>query len=78
MRSVFEVMANSIVNPHCDECGCSVRPLDPLLGPHLCFACQTRVNAEFEARFHDYLSQERPDRKVHIVKLPTDFDRNLK
>lgn len=75
MRSVFEIMANNIVNPCCDECGCSVRPPNPLLGPHLCFDCQRRSSAEFDARFRDYLSQERPDRKVHVVKLPADFNK---
>jgi hypothetical protein len=69
MRSVFDVMADSIVNPRCDECGASVQPRDPLLGPHLCFGCQAQSAAEFNARFRDYQSQERR-RRIHVVKLP--------
>lgn len=76
MPTPFDVLADNIVNPRCDECGCSVSPSNPLLGPHLCLSCTARMRMETEYRFRDYLSQERPDRKVHVVKLPPDFDFN--
>lgn len=78
MPSVFDVTADNIVNPRCDECGASVEPVNPALGPHLCFQCRIASRAAFEANFRDYLSQERPDRKVHVVKLPPDFNFNRK
>lgn len=70
-RTAFDVLADNIVNPKCDECGASVRPINPLIGPHLCARCQSINDAESRARMRDYLSQERPrNRRVHVVKLP--------
>lgn len=73
-RTVLDVMMDAIVNPRCDECGASVENEVPkeerLNGPHLCFLCKLRGAAELEARYQEFVSQERPDRRVHIVKLP--------
>jgi predicted amidophosphoribosyltransferase len=71
----FDILADNIVNPRCDECGVSVEPRNPDIGPHLCWVCTARFTQENNKRFRDYLSQERPDRRVHVVKLPPDFDR---
>lgn len=69
-EEALSILAANIVNPRCDECGRSVRPANPLLGPHLCFECSLRNEQRAAAGLRDYLSQERPDRSVHIVKLP--------
>lgn len=69
MRSALDVMMDSIVDPRCDECGAGVHPGG--IGPHLCPTCSARMAADFDARFRDWLSQERPrGRRVHVVRLP--------
>ena len=72
MPTPFDILADNIVDPRCDECGASVRPRDPLLGPHLCASCTAAMIVETDARFRDYQSQEKR-RRIHVVKLPPEL-----
>lgn len=71
-ETALDILAKNIVNPRCDECGQSVRPVNPLLGPHLCSRCSAENKAWFDAHLRDYRSQERR-RSIHIVKLPSEL-----
>jgi hypothetical protein len=68
-ETMFDVMARNIVDPRCDECGASVAPRDPLLGPHLCRACSehNRHECKFYAREMSAWSGRRTS--VHVVRL---------
>jgi hypothetical protein len=70
MRRGMNTLADNIVNPKCDECGVSVTPRNPLMGPHLCAGCEQRNAIILRREMADMRSQERPDRRVHVVRLP--------
>jgi hypothetical protein len=72
LPTAFDIMADAIVNPRCNECSTRVEPTNPLLGPHLCYRCTAIMRAESERDFRDYQSQERR-RKYHVVKLPPEM-----
>lgn len=70
-NKVFDVMADNIVNPKCDECGSrlDIPPRVAMMGPHECAACRIKREREMIAEMRDRLSQERPrGRTVH--KMP--------
>lgn len=72
-EEVFSTLGESIVNPRCDECGWHLstpRPHEIGL-PRLCVICAQKNRIEQAGLFRDFNSQERPDRRVHVVKLPS-------
>jgi hypothetical protein len=64
-------MFDHIINPRCDECGISVNPKNPLLGPHLCEVCKIIVSQRVEKDFAEMRAQKK--RSFHIVKLPEEM-----
>ena len=77
-RTAFDAIADTIVNPKCDDCGMSMstpRP-DQIGFPRQCGFCQTAAARETRAHSRDWMSQERPrGRTVHVVKLPDSMRR---
>lgn len=66
MSKAADYWMDNIVNPRCDECGVRV----PSVLPQLCPECADRMRRASRRAMLEWLSQERPDRRVHIVKLP--------
>lgn len=72
-QDAFDVIADTVVNPRCDDCGMTMstpRP-DQIGFPRQCGFCAQDNERRFQAGFRDGTSQERPrGRTVHVVKLP--------
>jgi hypothetical protein len=72
-RTAFDAIAESIVNPRCDDCGMMMstpRP-DQIGFPRQCGFCQAAADRIRATELRDFMSQERPrGRRVHVVKLP--------
>ncbi|ALN73571.1 hypothetical protein [Aureimonas sp. AU20] len=78
LTEAFGVLMDRVVNPTCDECGISLNLRGRNhWGAHLCVVCQQRGRLEMRARHADAMSQERPDRKIHTVKLPEAMQREF-
>lgn len=72
-RTAFDVIAEDIIDPRCDECGRGI-PRKSMPGlPELCWDCDRKREIEWQARLAEYRRAERPDRRVHVVKLPPGF-----
>jgi hypothetical protein len=72
-RTAFDAIAETIVNPRCDDCGMmmSTPKPDQIGFPRQCGFCQQQAERQLRASFTDWMSQERPrGRTVHVVKLP--------
>jgi hypothetical protein len=77
-RTAFDALADSIVNPRCDDCGTamSTPALSQIGFPRQCGTCQRLSERRYQIRFRDWTSQERPrGRTVHVVKLPESMRR---
>lgn len=68
-RGLLDAAHRTYVDPRCDDCGASVEPRGRM-GPFECDRCAATRRALSERDRREFMSQERPDRRVHVVKLP--------
>lgn len=72
-RGFLDACHRSLIDPRCDECGCPLPPQKTIAGPFLCEPCSVSARGAFQAGLRDFQNQERPDRRVHAVRLPDGF-----